>query len=134
MKLAKVPPKETYLWTFDNLIVVFLSVYFLRVCFLYHTKTYLFQSIILKATSYVYKWRYYRQTILNQLNIMVPYVHIIGLCHVESQFYEKSMWCSINIMWGDINSFQVNANYGTFLTLYVQYRVAVNKKSKFCHK
>ena len=27
------------------------------------------------------KWRYYRQTIFNQLDIMVPYVDIIGVCH-----------------------------------------------------
>ena len=27
-----------------------------------------------------YKWRYYRKTIFNQLNIMVPYVDIIRLC------------------------------------------------------
>ena len=29
----------------------------------------------------IYKWRYYRQTIFNQLNIMVPYVYLIGVCH-----------------------------------------------------
>ena len=29
----------------------------------------------------IYKRRYYRQTIFNQLNIMVLYVDIIGLCH-----------------------------------------------------
>ena len=29
----------------------------------------------------IYKIRYYRQTNFNQLNIMVPYVDIIGLCH-----------------------------------------------------
>ena len=29
---------------------------------------------------HIYKWRHYRQTIFNQLNIMVPYVDIIGLC------------------------------------------------------
>ena len=29
----------------------------------------------------IYRWRYYRQTISNQLNIMVPYIDIIGLCH-----------------------------------------------------
>ena len=34
---------------------------------------------------------------------MVPYVDIIGLCH-GVQFYEKSMWCGINVMWGGITS------------------------------
>ena len=29
----------------------------------------------------MYKWRCNRQTIFNQLNNMVPYVYIIGLCH-----------------------------------------------------
>ena len=28
-----------------------------------------------------YKWCYYRQTIFDQLNIMVPHVDIVGLCH-----------------------------------------------------
>ena len=30
---------------------------------------------------------------------MVPYIDIIGLCH-SVVFYEKSMWCVVNIMWG----------------------------------
>ena len=38
---------------------------------------------------------YYRQTIFNQLSIMVSYLDII-----VSQFYEKSMWCGLNVMWG----------------------------------
>ena len=29
----------------------------------------------------IYKGRNYRQTIFNQLNIMVPYLFIIGLCY-----------------------------------------------------
>ena len=29
----------------------------------------------------IYKWRYYRQTIFSQSNIMVSYVDMIGLCH-----------------------------------------------------
>ena len=29
----------------------------------------------------IYKWCYYRQTIFNQSNIMVPYADTIGLCH-----------------------------------------------------
>ena len=36
--------------------------------------------VILKATSYINATNY-KQTIFNQLNIMVPYVDIIGLCH-----------------------------------------------------
>ena len=36
----------------------------------------------------IYKWRYYRQTIFNQLNIMVPYVDIIGLCHSVAILWE----------------------------------------------
>ena len=36
----------------------------------------------------IYKWRYYRQTIFNQLNIMVPYLDIIGLCHSVAILWE----------------------------------------------
>ena len=43
----------------------------------------------------IYKWHYYRQTILNQLKIMVSYVYIIVLLHT----FEKSMWCNVNVMW-----------------------------------
>ena len=32
---------------------------------------------------------------------------------IVTQFYEKSMWCGINIMWGGCASFQAHANYGT---------------------
>ena len=35
-----------------------------------------------------YKWRYYRQPILNQLNIMVPYVDIIGRCQGVAIWWE----------------------------------------------
>ena len=35
------------------------------------------------------KWCYYRQTIFNQLNIIVPYVDIIGLCSKLLQLYEN---------------------------------------------
>ena len=40
----------------------------------YHLKYYFERHLI-------YKWQYYRQTIFNQLNIMVSYVDLIGLCH-----------------------------------------------------
>ena len=29
----------------------------------------------------IHKWHYYRQTIFNQLNIVVPYKEIFGLCN-----------------------------------------------------
>ena len=44
----------------------------------------------------IYKWRYYRQKIFDQLNIIVPYVDVICLV---SQLYWKSMWCGLNDMW-----------------------------------
>ena len=47
----------------------------------------------------IYNWRYYRQTIFNQLYILVFYVDIICLCHSVAN-YEKSMWCGLNVMWG----------------------------------
>ena len=41
----------------------------------------------------------YRQTIFNQLNIMVPYVNIIGLAIVLQIYdYEKSIFCGLNVM------------------------------------
>ena len=51
------------------------------------------RSIFLKysfESQLIYKWRYYRQTIYNQLDIMVSYVDIIGLCHSVGIF-EKSV-------------------------------------------
>ena len=52
----------------------------------------------------IYKWRYYRQTILN---VMVSDVDIIGLCYSVT-LYDKSMWCEVPTL-----PFQANANYGT---------------------
>ena len=49
----------------------------------------------------IYKWSYYRQTIFNQLNLM----GILLVYAIVSQFYEKSMWCSLNVMWGSCASF-----------------------------
>ena len=46
----------------------------------------------------IYKWRCYRQTISNQINIMVSYADIIGLRHSVA-IYEKSMLCSLNVLW-----------------------------------
>jgi len=43
------------------------------------------------------KYAIYRQTIFNQLNIIVPYVDIIGLGHSVA-IYDKSMGCGINVM------------------------------------
>ena len=42
----------------------------------------------------IYKWRYYRQTIFNQLNIKVSYVYKL-VYFILSQFYEKSIWCCL---------------------------------------
>ena len=36
----------------------------------------------------IYKWRYYTQTIFNQLNIKVTYVNIIGLSHSVAILWE----------------------------------------------
>ena len=37
--------------------------------------------------------------IFNQLNIMVPYVDIIGLCYSVAILWEI-LWCGINVKWG----------------------------------
>ena len=61
------------------------------------TKICIIEVCILKyyfESHLIYKLCYHRQTIFNQLNIMVPYVDIIVL-----QVYEKSKWCGINVMW-----------------------------------
>ena len=36
----------------------------------------------------IYKYRYYRQTIFNQLNIISPYVDMISLCHSVTILWE----------------------------------------------
>ena len=54
----------------------FLSLNLIKICII---EVYLLMQYF--ENHLIYKWRYYRQTILNQLNIMVPYVEIIGLCH-----------------------------------------------------
>ena len=49
------------------------------------TKIYKIELYLLKCyfeSHIIYKWRYYRKNIFNQLNIMVLYVNIIGLCHI----------------------------------------------------
>ena len=63
----------------------------------------IFLSINLKATSYINDANIAIRTIFNHLNIMVPYVDIIGLCHSVAILW-KSMWCSIKVMWGGIIS------------------------------
>ena len=48
----------------------------------------------------IFKWRYYRQQIFKQLNIMVPYVNIIGLCHSVPILWEiYIMRRKCHVMW-----------------------------------
>ena len=66
-------------------------------------------SIILKATSYINDP--IRQTIFDQLNSMVSYVDIIGLCH------SVTILCEIYVIWPcEVAAlpFQAHANYGTW--------------------
>ena len=54
-----------------------------RLC-TFHTKICIIEVYLLKyyfESHLIYKWRYFRQTIFNQLNIMASYVDINGLCH-----------------------------------------------------
>ena len=53
---------------------------------------------VLFESHLIYKWRYYRQSNFNQLNIMVPYVDIIGLCHSVAILWD------VNGMWGSCAS------------------------------
>ena len=55
--------------------------------------------------------RYYRQTIFNQLNIMVHNVDKIGLCHIclRNLFDVAYMSSEVSAL-----PFQANANYGTW--------------------
>ena len=55
--------------------------YIIEVCLL----KYYFESHL------IYKWRFYRQTIFNQLNIIVPYVDIFGLCLSVANLWEIYM-------------------------------------------
>ena len=54
----------------------------------------------------IYKWLNFRQTIFNQLNIMVSYVGIIGLC--QSVKILRKL-CEVAAL-----PFQAHANYGTW--------------------
>ena len=48
-------------------------------------------SLLLKyyfESDNIYKWRYFRQTLFNQLNVMVSYVDIIGQCHIVALLWE----------------------------------------------
>ena len=47
--------------------------------------------------------------LLYTTNIWVPYVDIIGLFH-SSQFYDKSMWCSVNVCDVAALLFQAHSN------------------------
>ena len=57
--------------------------------------------------------RYYRQTIFNQLNIMVHNVDKIGLCHICRNFLRNLF--DVAYMSSEVSAlpFQANANYGT---------------------
>ena len=58
----------------------------------YNISTYVYLLKYHFESHLIYKWRYYRQTILNQLNIMVPYIDIIGLC------FSVATWWKIYVM------------------------------------
>ena len=54
-------------------------------------KTFIIEICLLKyyfKKHLICKWRYYIQTIFNQLNIIVPYVDIIGICHIVAILWE----------------------------------------------
>ena len=62
----------------------------------------------------IQKLHYYRQTIFNQLNIMVPYVDIIGLCHSVAILQEiYVMQHKYHVRWHNFH-FKRNANYETW--------------------
>ena len=57
-------------------ILIFLAPSYIKISIIeVYLLKYYFDSYLM------HKWCYYGQTILNQLNIMVTYVDIIGLCH-----------------------------------------------------
>ena len=62
----------------------------------------------------IYRWRYYRQTIFNQFNIMVSYVDIIGLFHSVTilwEFYVMQPKCQVRWLCFHFKSMH---NYGTW--------------------
>ena len=64
------------------------------------------RSISLKCyfiSHLIYDWRYYRQTAFIQLDIMVPYVDIIGLCHRVAILWQKYLMRR-KCVWGGITS------------------------------
>ena len=64
----------------------------------------------MKATSYIND-AVTGKKIFNQLNIMVPYVDMIGLCHNVAILLE-SMWCGVNVCDAAALPYQAHANYG----------------------
>ena len=68
----------------------------------------------------IYKWRYYRQTIFSQLNIMVSYVDIIEIFHsVAILWYIYVMsWMSCDVA---ALQFQAHSNYRTRSIDFEQY-------------
>ena len=65
------------------------------------------------------------QTIFNQLNIMVPYVDIIGLCYSVTILWEIYVICDINGCEVAYLLFQANANYGTWSIHSYHYRLPI---------
>ena len=84
---------ETELRAFSLLPLLSLSLFFFsKICIIeVNLLKYYFKRHL------IYKWLYYVKTIFNELNIMVSYVDMIGLCHTVLQFYEKSLWCGLNV-------------------------------------
>ena len=93
--VAKLQSQNIFHMCYKNIEVLCLSIKI-------SIKIFLIQVYLLKyyfESHLIYnKLRYYRQTIFNQLNIILSCVDIIGLCH-SVIFFEKSMWCSLNVMW-----------------------------------
>ena len=85
------------------------------------------RSIFLKyhlKSHLIHNWHYYRQTIFNQLDIMVSYVDIIGLCHVMWQrFHFKRMlitglFSMAIVPYKSINVFAIILSFFYFFSLF----------------
>ena len=87
------------------------------------------QSILLSIHTNRYKikprkdWSIYILSNINNTlkNISKQNFRLCWDCKlVSDQFYEKSLWCGINFMWGGIFSIQSSANYGTLSSSFKQ--------------
>ena len=56
--------------------------------YVYYNRSICFKVLFWKQPYIIYRWRYYRQTIFNELNIMVSYVDKIVLCHSVAILWE----------------------------------------------